>query len=80
MARFLFILAVSMSLAGCAASVKEVVGPSGQLSYSLGCAGMGRTKESCYKKAGELCPSGYRVEDDNTLAFGRQSVMLISCR
>ncbi|MDO8423771.1 MAG: hypothetical protein Q7S99_16575 [Parvibaculum sp.] len=80
MIRLFFITAISLALVGCAASVKEVSGPGGKTAYALGCAGMGRTKASCYEKAGEICPSGYVLYDDSAAAYGRNSMMLISCR
>ena len=27
------------------------------------CSGMGRTLDACYKKAEEVCPSGYTIVD-----------------
>jgi len=27
------------------------------------CSGMGRTLDACYKKAGEMCPTGYAIVD-----------------
>lgn len=27
------------------------------------CSGMGRTLDACYKKAGDLCPTGYSIID-----------------
>ncbi len=42
---------------------KEFKGPNGKTAYSMMCSGMGRTLDDCYKKAGELCLSGYNIID-----------------
>lgn len=80
MIRLFFITVISAMLAACAVPVKQVNGPGGKTAYALSCAGMGRTKASCYEKAGQVCPTGYILYDDNTAAYGRDSMMLISCR
>ena len=51
-------------LASCASiEPQEFKGPSGKSAYSMKCSGMGRTLDDCYKKAGEVCPSGYNIID-----------------
>lgn len=55
---------VSFLLMSCAPiEPEEFRGPSGKAAYSMKCSGFGRTLDACYKKAGELCPSGYTVVD-----------------
>ncbi len=51
-------------LASCASiDPQQFVGPSGKTAYSMRCSGMGRSLDACYKKAGEVCPSGYSILD-----------------
>ena len=42
---------------------QQFVGPNGRTAYSMQCSGMGRTLHACYRKAGEICPSGYTIID-----------------
>jgi len=57
-------LALVLLLTACAAiEPQQFVGPNGKTAYSMRCSGMGRTLNACYKKAGEVCPSGYTIVD-----------------
>jgi len=57
-------LALVLLLTACAAiEPQQFVGPNGKTAYSMRCSGMGRTLDACYKKAGEVCPSGYTIVD-----------------
>ena len=57
-------LALVLLLNACAAiEPQQFVGPNGKTAYSMRCSGMGRTLDACYKKAGEVCPSGYTIVD-----------------
>lgn len=53
----LFLAAI---LAACATS-KQIVGPNGTPAHSIKC-GAGAV-DSCYEKAGEVCPNGYTILD-----------------
>lgn len=57
----LFLMLLLMSCAEI--QPKEFRGPNGKTAYSMKCSGMGRTLDDCYKKAGELCLSGYTIID-----------------
>jgi hypothetical protein len=49
-------------LASCAPiEPREFQGPNGKTAYYMRCSGAGRTMDACYKRAGELCPSGYSI-------------------
>lgn len=73
-------------LSGCVL-VKTVNGPNGTPAYSLRC---GMNAQSCYEKAGELCPHGYTVLNEANgfavaptargLVGGSQYELLIECR
>lgn len=55
---------LALLLVSCASvQPQEFKGPNGKTAYSMKCSGMGRTLDECYKKAGELCPSGYNIID-----------------
>lgn len=56
------LIAVAVLAAACA-SVNPVPirGPSGAPGYSMQCSGFGRNWDDCYKVAGEVCLSGYRI-------------------
>lgn len=73
-------IAISAALAGCAVSATPVTGPEGKSAYSLKCAGYGRTLDDCYKKAGEVCPAGYKIDAMPTSAIGPGAYMLVSCK
>lgn len=64
MMRLLSVLTLIPVLVSCAEiQPKEFRGTNGKTAYSMKCSGMGRTLDDCYKKAGELCPSGYNIID-----------------
>lgn len=53
-------LAITLLLSACSATKQQqFVGPNGKTAYSMRCSGI----ERCYKKAGEICPSGYTIVD-----------------
>ena len=55
-------LLFTVLLASCASiEPNQFVGPDGNTAYSMKCSGLGRTLDDCYQKAGELCPSGYKI-------------------
>lgn len=58
------LLLSAILLASCASiEPQQFVGPNGRAAYSMRCSGMGRTLDACYKKAGEICSSGYSIID-----------------
>ena len=69
--RFIVPVLASSALAGCA-SINPVPfkGPNGHPAFAMECSGMGRTLEACYQKAGEVCPSGYRIVDRTSGVVG----------
>ena len=64
-------------LAACA-SIQPVAfkGPNGDTVYSMRCNGMGRTLDDCYKKASELCPSGYSIVDRESSVVGMGGIVV----
>ena len=73
--RKIIVTSVAVLLAACAIEPQRIVGPSGKPGYTMRCSGEGRTLEACYKKSGELCPSGYNIVDN---ASGTVAVPLAS--
>lgn len=70
-----FIAGVALALAGCT-TTQEIRRPDGSIEYLIAC-GASLGWNICYKKANEICPTGY-----NTLAedagFNRKELR-ISC-
>ena len=56
----LYYLPMLVALIGCASS-KQTVMPDGQQGHSINCSGSFVSMNSCYEKAGELCPYGYDI-------------------
>ncbi len=83
---------LSLFLFGCASvTPSSFKGPSGKNAFSMQCSGMGRTIEECYKKAGELCPKGYNIINNdkgnsmilpagNTFFVTTQERLVIECK
>src|SRR5947208_17099837 len=63
MMRFWSVLLVLLLVSCASVQPQEFRGPNGKTAYSMRCSGMGRTLDDCYKKAGELCSSGYNIID-----------------
>lgn len=65
-------------------------GPSGRDAYTMRCSQMGRTWAKCYTKAGELCPKGYNIIDQQpgmlTVPYGGSIIavpkqtLVVECR
>ena len=73
-------------LAGCAVKAEHFVGPNSRPAYSMKCSGMGITLDDCFKKAGEVCPTGYNIIDRSTgtvcygNACGLKQSLAIECK
>jgi hypothetical protein len=67
--RDVLVLVAAMILAGCATS-SETVLPSGARGYSISCSGSALTWAQCYQKAGDLCPRGYKIVEQEGQAPG----------
>lgn len=63
MMRILYVAIPLFLTAYAAIEPQQFVGPNGKTAYSMRCSGMGRTLDACYKKAGEVCSSGYTIID-----------------
>lgn len=85
------ILLATILLASCAVPVTQISGPNGQPAFVLKCSGYGRDRQDCLAKAGEICPAGYAVVDDNSQVNGavvtrynvivaHKEYMTISCK
>lgn len=67
----LCIVGIALALTGCAGNPPvPFAGPSGNPAYSLGCGGLGNSLARCYRRAAELCPTGYGVVDRNSVYDG----------
>lgn len=92
--RYLGILTVAVLMASCATS-QQIVLPSGETGFTVNCGTYeGNSWSACYKKAGEMCPTGYDVLEEkessdksviaNQYSFQTldddQRTMLIQCK
>ena len=78
-------LMILLMLTSSCAAIEPVPfkGPNGKEAYSMRCSGMGRTIEDCYQKAGEICPDGYTIiNQESSLAgsAGQGSAYLVTKR
>lgn len=53
-----WMLALVVPLFGCESIPEKFVGPNSRDAYSMSCGG---DPTDCYKKASQLCPSGYQI-------------------
>ncbi len=58
----LLVIVTAGILSACASvHLQQFKGPNGNTAYLMQCSGWGRTLADCYRRAGEICPDGYRV-------------------
>lgn len=84
--RYIFLLSAAALLTGCT-TVTPVSGPDGRQAFSIQC---GNDRTRCLKKAGDLCPTGYRVVDNSSTMIGapvngsfmmtNKEVVTVSCK
>lgn len=67
-------------LAGCAATVTPMPLEGGRQGHMVECRGAA-SWPNCYKQAGELCPSGYKIEDRMAVSSSGVEVLrlVVSC-
>jgi hypothetical protein len=67
-----FVLGCLMLVLGGCATVepKSFRGPNGKQAYTMDCSGRGLTVAKCLEKAGEVCPSGYTIVNQNQRLLG----------
>jgi hypothetical protein len=54
------IIVTCLFISACATATKITL-PNGDSGYDISCAGTGVSVSECFRKAGEVCPSGYDV-------------------
>lgn len=62
-----------------------MIGPDGNDAYFISCNGALRSLSSCFKKAGDVCPNGYKRIDneDGKNLFGGNSIrkgIFVECK
>jgi hypothetical protein len=62
--RTALILIIAAVLAGCV-TARPLTLPNGAHGEVIRCNGMARSMADCYEKAGEACPKGYDIVDEN---------------
>ena len=70
------VLILAVLLTGCEASVSDVRGPNGESAHIIRCA----ASESCYRKADEICESGYVLHSTAISNGSTGSEILVSCK
>ena len=81
----IFLCIFCFVLIGCAETIKsQFTGPNGRTAFNMGCSGMGRTMDKCYKKASEVCPKGYDIIENTATSVGLYNIqkrsMAIECK
>lgn len=67
MCKKLIILTMFLVLNGCATATKLTL-PNGSTGYDINCGGTAVSVSECYKKAGQVCSSGYDVVSSHNQA------------
>jgi hypothetical protein len=60
--------AAALLSASCAVSFTQIRGPEGKPAYVMNCNGLAVTKRDCAHLARRLCPRGYHVVDERSMA------------
>jgi hypothetical protein len=55
-------------VASCAVSFTQIRGPDGRQAYVMNCNGIEVTKRDCARLARRLCPRGYHLVDERSMA------------
>jgi hypothetical protein len=71
-------------LVGCTSS-NQIVLPNGEIGFTVDCGGTANSWSSCYEEAGEVCPIGYEILEQNEERIqigsspGINRMLVISC-
>ena len=68
MRKFFVLCAVAMLAASCAVAFTEIRGPDGRRAYVMNCNGVEVTRRDCARLARRLCPRGYHLVDERSMA------------
>jgi len=68
--KLLALTTVVFLVTSCAVSFTQIRVPDGRLAYVMNCNGMDVTKRDCARLARSLCPRGYYLVDERSLAAG----------
>jgi len=76
------LLLITILIGGCATS-QQIILPSGETGFTVNCGTYeGNSWSACYKKAGEMCPTGYDIlekneSEDKTLIANQYSIQTL---
>ena len=73
-------LASAVALSGCAVTATQIYGRDGLPYQYVECRGLWRTLEDCYQKASQVCPSGYRIDNDAAPRDAYNSSLIVRCK
>jgi hypothetical protein len=68
MRKLLVLGAMAFLAASCAVSFTQIRGPDGRPAYVMNCNGVEVTKRDCAHLARKLCPRGYHLVDERSMA------------
>lgn len=71
--KLLALIAVSLVLSSCAVSFTQIRGPNGKPAYVMNCNGVEVTRRDCARLAYRLCPKGYHLIDQPSVASSRDA-------
>ncbi len=66
--RYLALSAAALLAASCAVSFTQIRAPDGRPAYVMNCNGIEVTKRDCARLAHRLCPRGYHLVDERSMA------------
>jgi len=73
-------LPLLLALPGCAITATQIYGRDGNPYQYIECRGIWRTLEDCYQKASQVCPSGYRIENDAAPRDAYNASLIVRCK
>jgi hypothetical protein len=74
------VVLLSAVLGGCAAKATQIYGRDGNPYHYIECPGPWTTLDNCYEKANEVCPAGYRIDNDVAPRDSYSSSLIVRCK
>jgi hypothetical protein len=68
MQKLMALAATALLAASCAVSFTQIRGPDGRRAYVMNCNGVEVTRRDCAHLARKLCPRGYHLVDERSMA------------
>lgn len=81
--------ALALLLGGCVSSASPMLSAEGEPMWAISCGGELNSMQTCFKKAAEVCPYGYRLldtretrgsaDDPGLVTGGRSRIAYVTC-